>query len=64
VAAASTSQTIDIRSYPRLSPLSLSHPKIGDRIGVTARIEQDEYRKPDGGRQVDHTVLIDELDLA
>jgi single-strand DNA-binding protein len=34
----------------------------GDRIGVTGRIEQDEYRTPEGWR-VDHSVLIDQLDL-
>ena len=34
----------------------------GDRIGVTGRIEQDRYRTPEGW-QVDHSVLIDQLDL-
>jgi hypothetical protein len=34
----------------------------GDRIGVTGRIEQDKHRTPEGWR-VDHSVLIDQLDL-
>jgi single-stranded DNA-binding protein len=34
----------------------------GDRIGVTGRIEQDRHRTPEGW-QVDHSVLIDQLDL-
>ena len=34
----------------------------GDRIGVTGRIEQDKHRTPEGW-QVDHSVLIDHLDL-
>jgi single-strand DNA-binding protein len=34
----------------------------GDRIGVTGRIEQDKYRTREGWR-VDHSVLIDQLDL-
>jgi single-stranded DNA-binding protein len=34
----------------------------GDRIGVTGRIEQDRHRTPEGWR-VDHSVLIDQLDL-
>ena len=34
----------------------------GDRIGVTGRIEQDKHRTPEGW-QVDHSVLIDQLDL-
>jgi single-stranded DNA-binding protein len=35
----------------------------GDRIGVTGRIEQDKHRTPEGWR-VDHSVLIDQLDLS
>jgi single-stranded DNA-binding protein len=35
----------------------------GDRIGLTARLEQDEYVTPVGERRIDHTVLIDQLDL-
>jgi single-stranded DNA-binding protein len=34
----------------------------GDRIGVTGRIEQDKHRTPEGW-QVDHSVLVDQLDL-
>ena len=34
----------------------------GDRIGVTGRIEQDRHHTPEGWR-VDHSVLIDQLDL-
>ena len=34
----------------------------GDHIGVTGRIEQDKHRAPEGWR-VDHSVLIDQLDL-
>lgn len=34
----------------------------GDRIGVTGRIEQDRHSTPEGW-QVDHSVLIDQLDL-
>jgi single-strand DNA-binding protein len=34
----------------------------GDRLGVTGRIEQDKHRTPEG-RRVDHSVLIDQLDL-
>ena len=34
----------------------------GDRIGVTGRIEQDRHRTSEGWR-VDHSVLIDQLDL-
>jgi single-stranded DNA-binding protein len=34
----------------------------GDRIGVTGRIDQDMHRTP-GGWRVDHSVLIDQLDL-
>jgi len=35
----------------------------GDRIGLTGRLEQDEYRRPGGAWQVDHAVLSDQLDL-
>ena len=34
----------------------------GDRIGVRGRIDQDRHRTPEGW-QVDHSVLIDQLDL-
>jgi single-stranded DNA-binding protein len=35
----------------------------GDRIAVTGRIEPDRHRTPEGWR-VDHSVLIDQLDLS
>ena len=34
----------------------------GDRIGLTGRIAEDRHRTPEGWR-VDHSVLIDQLDL-
>ena len=35
----------------------------GDRIGLTGRLDQDQYVTPEGERRVDHSVLIDQLDL-
>ncbi|HEX8744043.1 MAG TPA: single-stranded DNA-binding protein [Thermoleophilaceae bacterium] len=35
----------------------------GNRLGLTGRLEREEYRTPEGGRRVDHAVLVDQLDL-
>jgi single-stranded DNA-binding protein len=35
----------------------------GDRVGVSGRLEREIYRAPEGEWQVDHAVLIDQLDL-
>jgi hypothetical protein len=37
--------------------------KHGDTLGLSGRIERDEYRTPKGERRVDHADLIDQLDL-
>jgi len=37
--------------------------KRGDRLGLTGRLEREEYRTPEGERRVDHAVLVDQLDL-
>jgi single stranded DNA-binding protein len=37
--------------------------RAGDAIGVSGRIEREEYRTREGQRRVDHAVLIDQLDL-
>ena len=37
--------------------------RAGDAVGVSGRIEREEYRTRDGEGRVDHAVLIDQLDL-
>ena len=37
--------------------------RAGDAMGVSGRIEREEYRTRDGERRVDHAVLVDQLDL-
>jgi single-stranded DNA-binding protein len=36
----------------------------GDRVGLAGRLEREVYRTPKGEWQVDHAVLIDQLDLS
>ena len=51
------------RSHVRLEARDCAERlRRGDRIGVTGRIEQHKHHTPEGWR-VDHSVLIDQLDL-
>lgn len=54
---------VDVAAYGADARESAERLKQGDTLGLSGRIERDEYRTPDGERRVDHAVLIDQLDL-
>jgi single-stranded DNA-binding protein len=54
---------LNVAAYGADARESAERLKQGDTLGLSGRIERDEYRMPDGEWRVDHAVLVDQLDL-
>lgn len=54
---------IDVTSFGAQARTCVERLGPGDRVGLSGRLERDVYRTPEGEWQVDHAVLIDQLDL-
>ena len=54
---------VDVTSFGTEARECANQLGMGDRIGLAGRLEREVYRTPKGEWQVDHAVLIDQLDL-
>ena len=54
---------VDVTTFGLEAVDCAERPRRGDRLGLTGRLEREEYRTAGGERRVDHAVLVDQLDL-